>query len=267
MKRLISTPSAVVSTRSDEKSPVLDGLYHQILVEVFPTSDREVRAQELAILHALFCTAEPTSEAVIAALLCPSQDDDLYLYRGTVAAILSRLHAVMYTDNGRILSYHKSFSDFLFDRQRSGQFHCDQAARHRLFAESTFRVMKRGLRFNLANIPSSFVLDCDNSILSSEIERSIPAVLRYCCQYWSYHVCLSSFTASDSLHHDLLDFLQLRALFWIEAMNLLDLRGLCEAILRRTSDLVKKVSCVVPFQFTYFSCECKGRPVFGRQFG
>ncbi|PPQ85584.1 hypothetical protein CVT25_000026, partial [Psilocybe cyanescens] len=196
---------------------LLDTLYSQILNEAF----REFIPEEnrwkdrCSILHTFLCTAERTSTSVIANLLFTSD------YTDVAEKLLSDLHAVLYREDGLVLAYHKSFSDFIFAEARSGNFWCDQAKHHRLLAESCFRSMRDGLRFNIADISPSFVLDVDNPRLVDAVKENIPLVLSYSSRNWSYHLSAAASTISDGLHNRISDFLQLRALFWIEAMNLL----------------------------------------------
>jgi len=228
-----STPQSL----SDATSfTLLDTLYLQILRQAFrdfiPKTPKWVN--RLRILHTFLCTADRTSTSVIADLLFSSD------YTDVAEKLLSDLHAVLYTEDDRVLAYHKSFSDFIFDRARSKDFWCDQATHHRLLADSCFRVMKDGLHFNIANISSSFMLDGNNSTLADAVKTNIPPVLSYSCRNWSYHLSAAASTTSDHLRDALSDFLQLRALFWIEAMNLLRLRGHCDPMLRTAHEWVVK---------------------------
>ena len=220
-------------------SRLLDGLYHQILLEVFPSLNEDIRTHELAILHTLLCAAEPTSETVVAEMLDSAGDGDLYV--GSAKEIVHKLHAVLYTEHGRVLAYHKSFSDFIFDHDRSQEFWCNQGALHRQLTKSCFHVMKAGLKFNIANIQSSFVLDRDNPTLPIEVERHISPVLRYSCQHWSYHLRRTGSTSDNTFSSLLAEFLEIQALFWIEAMNLLKLLALCDSKLRDASKWVQEV--------------------------
>jgi len=95
-----------------------------------------------------------------------------------------------------------------------------------------------GLRFNIANIPSSFIFDRDNAALAGEVERNIRPVLSYSCGNWDHHLSATKSTPSDPLHETLSEFLQLRALFWIEAMNLLDSRGRCYPMCQKACEWV-----------------------------
>ena len=213
---------------------LLDTLYSQILDEAFRDFSPNENGWEVRcrILHTFLCTARRTSTSVVTDLLLTSG------YTDVAEKLLSDLHAVLYRKHGRVLAYHKSFLDFIFDQDRSGNFWCNQAMHHRVLADACFRCMKDGLRFNIANITSSFVLDVDNHMLADAVEENIPPVLEYSCLNWSYHVSAAASTTPDGLHDSISEFLQLHALFWIEAMNLLHLRSLCGSMLQTVHDWV-----------------------------
>ena len=214
-------------------STLLDTLYSQILDEAFRDFSPKEKEWEvrLSILHTFLCTAERTSSSVVADLLFTSDYNDI------TDKLLSDLHAVLYREHGRVLAYHKSFSDFIFDQDRSGIFWCNQGMHQRLLADACFRCMRDGLRFNIANIPSSFVFDVD-PMLADTVKENILPVLDYSCRNWSYHVSAAASIILDGLYDSISDFLKLRALFWIETMNLLGLRGLCGLMLQTVRDWV-----------------------------
>jgi hypothetical protein len=111
--------------------------------------------------------------------------------------------------------------------------------------ESCFYIMKAGLRFNIANISSSFILDRDNAALSEAVKENIPPILSYSCRSWGYHLSAATSTDPDALYQILSEFLELRVLFWIEAMNLLGSRGLCDPMLQRARECVTDVSDIL----------------------
>ena len=94
----------------------------QAFREFIPKTPKWV--DQLRILHIFLCTADRTSTSVIADLLFTSD------YTDVAEKLLSHLHAVLYTEDGRVLAYHKSFSDFLFDQARSDVFWCNHATHH-----------------------------------------------------------------------------------------------------------------------------------------
>ena len=127
-------------------------------------------------------------------------------------------------------------------------FSCNEPAHHNLLAESCFQIMKFGLRFNMGNIPSSFLFDSDNAVaLAEQVNKNISAVLRYSSQHWTHHLPSPELINIDNLLRLISEFLQICILFWIEAMNLLKLRHQCTPMLQRACEWVLKV-WIVRFQ-------------------
>jgi len=231
---------------SSDATSLVDELYRQIMCDAFSKLSRKVLARRLRILYTFLCTAERTSTSIAAALV-PDGDDE------AAKAVLRDLHAVLYTQDDRVFWYHASFPDFIFTQARSNfridkkefTFSCNQPAHHSLLGESCFRIMKSGksgLRFNMGNITSSFLFDRDNAVeLSEQVNQNISAVLRYSSRYWTQHLPSPQLINTDNLCCYISEFLQIRVLFWIEAMNLLRLRDQCTPMLRFARQWVLKV--------------------------
>ena len=247
--RVHRLPDSGIPQASKEEAPLLDCLYLQVLSDAFScVKDEDLDfKRRLEILHTFLCSAEPASTTLVAELLFPPveiEPDSAVLHAEIANGVLASLHAVLYVENGKVLSYHKSFTDFMFNRDRAKEFWCDQAQHHQLLTKSCFCVMD-GLKFNIANIESSFLLDRDNSTLQDAVKKNIPPVLRYSCRNWDYHLLGVASTDSDGFRDILSKFLQLRVLFWIEAMNLLGFRGLCDKMLQRAHKWVLKVGNIL----------------------
>ena len=105
------------------------------------------------------------------------------------------------------------------------------------------------MKFNIANIESSFIFDCDNSALADAVKQNIPSVLSYSCRKWDQHLSAVAATDSDAICRTLAEFLELRVLFWIAAMNLLGSRGLCDQMLKRARKWVPNVSHILTEYF------------------
>jgi hypothetical protein len=248
-KRLDTLPFVSDSAllRTSRETPLLDSLYLQILSDALCNFEGDFLAERLQILHTFLCTKERTSTSLVAELLFPPDETetDLAFSNTEIAdSVLASLHAVLYTESNKVFSYHKSFTDFMFNRNRAKEFWCDQAKHHQLLTNSCFRVMD-GLKFNIANITSSFLLDHDNSALPNAVKQNISPVLSYSCQNWDHHLSAVTLIDSDALCHILSEFLQLRALFWIEAMNLLGSCGLCDRMLQTAHEWVVKLQVSV----------------------
>jgi len=228
------------ATPSKGATAMIDALYRQIMVDAFSKFEDEFLTCRLRILYTFLCSAERTSSPIVATLVAEEEE--------VVIAVVEELHAVLYTQGDRVFWYHSSFPDFIFDPARSNfdnvAFWCDEAAHHNLLGESCFRVMKSGLRFNMGDIESSFLIDSDNAeALSERVDNNISTVLRYSSRHWTHHLPSGSppLVNTDNLCICISDFLQIRVLFWIEAMNLLGLRSHCTPMLQRAREWVLKV--------------------------
>jgi len=240
--QLLATSALGVPQMKDDEAPLLDQLYIQLLSNAFDNLPSAVRPDRLKILHTFLCTAERTSTSIAANLISTS---DANSFTKVVDKVLEQLHAVLYTQHDQVFWYHKSFPDFLFNPDRSKKFWCNEAENHRRLVESCFRIMKSSIRFNIANIQSSFVLDHDNSMLRDTVKQNIRPFLSYSCRNWAYHLCAVETQDMALLCETLSEFLKLPVLFWIEAMNLLGSRGLCDSMLLKACKWVTEVSVLL----------------------
>ena len=233
-------------TTSSDATFLIDGLYRQIMFDAFSKLSGKLLDRRLRTLYTFLCTAERTSSSIVAALVLDGDDQ-------TARAVLRDLHAVLYTQDDQVFWYHASFPDFIFTQARSNfcidnknfTFSCHEPTHHSLLGKSCFSIMKSdkfGLRFNMGNIKSSFLFDRDNAVeLSEQVNQNISAVLRYSSRYWSHHLPFSQRIDTDKLCCCISEFLQIRVLFWIEAMNLLGLSNQCNLMLQSARQWVMKV--------------------------
>ena len=231
---------------SSDATSLIDELYRQIMCDAFSKLSGKVLARRLRTLYTFLCTAERTSASVVAALVLDGDDE-------AARAVLRDLHAVLYAQDDQVFWYHASFPDFIFTPARSNfridktdfTFSCNEPAHHSLLGKSCFCIMKSeksGLRFNMGNITSSFLFDRDNAIvLSEQVNQNINAALRYSSRYWTHHLPSPQLINTANLCCCISDFLQIRVLFWIEAMNLLGLRNQCTPMLQIARQWVLKV--------------------------
>ncbi len=231
------------SSDATSVTSMVDDLYRHIMRAAFSELPRKVLAHRLRILYTFLCTAERTSASIVAALV-PGGGDEVPI------AVLRDLHAVLYTQNEQVFWYHASFPDFIFTQasnfsldKKDYAFSCNEAAHHSFLGESCFRIMKSesGLRFNMGNIKSSFLFDRDNADELSEHVNKISAVLRYSSRHWAHHLLSSQLIDTDNLRRCISEFLHIHVLFWIEAMNLLELRDQCTPMLQCARQWVLKV--------------------------
>ena len=234
---------------SDARQPLLiDKLYQQIMFDAFSNLDHDLFDSRLRILHTFLCTVERTSAFLITALLSESEETAKKMTK-TGIAILEELHAVLYCKDGRVLWYHASFPDFVFNHTHSTFKHgdhqisvsCNQAQHHALLTKCCFDRMKESLRFNIGDMTSSFLLDVEDPDLMQRVEANIKPFLRYACRHWAQHLAQIDQKNGEDLGDYITDFLRIRILFWMEAMNLLGSSGQCSTMLQHTHNWVLKV--------------------------
>jgi len=247
LKRL----SAILSLSSSDSGPI-DQLYQQVLREAFSdlNDDPELLSTRLSALHTFLCSVERISASVAANLLGIDID--------VADMVLNNLHAVLYVQDSKVYWYHASFRDFIFSHARSNfraddkdfRFSCDTAAQHSVLVHACFRIMnseETGLRFNMGDIKSSYLLDSEHTEeLRGNVDKNISPALRYGCAHWAHHVSLSPPSKDIPIYGVITDFLQLRVLFWIEAMHLLRSSGECPHLLHHARNWVSKVPTMFP---------------------
>jgi len=227
----------------------VDILYRQILSEAFGKLKNELRLARLKILYTFLCTEECVSTSVAAELLSDSSD-----MVERAKQVVSDLHAVLYINSGKVFWYHASFPDFIFTQARSKfpmtipqsstspqivDMSCDSASHHALLTYSCFRIMMSGLHFNICNLPSSFLFDSE--VHNLQVEEKICDILKYACQYWAKHMLQATSSDHKALQAHVVDFLHSRVLFWIEAMNLLQVSFQCSHMLQEVCNYIVKV--------------------------
>ena len=121
---------------------------------------------------------------------------------------------------------HASFTDFLTDRDRSGDYFVEVHSIHNDLAFASLGIMKDKLEFNICNLPSSYLPNSAVLDLDDRIKKRIPAELAYSCRFWTDHVREAPF--SSTLAADIQAFFNnKRLLFWFEVLSLFRLMNTC----------------------------------------
>ncbi|TFK96305.1 hypothetical protein BDV98DRAFT_608404 [Pterulicium gracile] len=163
----------------------LDALYRQVVGNMLEQSSRARRENEARrILHAILIAAQPISLDELTALV-PSVNAAFAL------KVIDSLYAVIYVSNGHIHTYHKSFPDFMLNKTRSNStFCCANSPLHLAFYQSCMSIMTKSLRFNICDLPSSYLFDSEVEALLDSVKTNIRGVvgLEYACRFWSHHL-------------------------------------------------------------------------------
>ena len=199
------------STKQHEE---LNKLYTSILSAAIGPELEEQEMNDIRLtLKTVVCAKEPMTVETLASLL--------NLTAGQVHSSLEPLKSILHVQdgiNGLVSPFHASFPDYLFDKLRSRDFHCEMTEHSEVLANCCFDLMKDKLKFNICELESSFVFDKDVLDLQERMKKSISAALSYACRYWGGHLRQGYFT--DTVHERLVEFLKHRLLFWMEVLNL-----------------------------------------------
>ncbi|CAE6438464.1 unnamed protein product [Rhizoctonia solani] len=193
----------------------IDALYTSILASIFEEArmDQTEADDVKLVLRAVLNAQEPISIETVAAL---AGVDDTQRVRLALLPLRSVLHQSEQT--GLVSTLGHSFTDFMFDHERSGSYFCDPGEHSQLIVQQCFAIMKEQLRFNICQLESSTLLDDQVHNIRSGVQRRISSTLAYACRNWASH--LTSAPKSDDLLRVLGEFLTYRLLFWIEVLSL-----------------------------------------------
>ncbi|GAB1524837.1 hypothetical protein RhiTH_007993 [Rhizoctonia solani] len=197
-----------------ENSPI-DALYTAVLKSALEDGRLGGSEKETvrAVLRTVLFAQEPISLETIAAL---SKVDGTRQVEYALNALRSVLHHSEATN--LVTTLHVSIPDFMFSQARSGQYHCDVKEHSPGLASRCFGVMKDQLRFNICDLPSSFIRDSQVDNIQVRIKAKISSTLAYACRYWPSHLVQT--TVSEDMVTALKEFLSDRLLFWMEVMCL-----------------------------------------------
>ncbi|KAL0960737.1 hypothetical protein HGRIS_005760 [Hohenbuehelia grisea] len=151
----------------------------------------------------------------------------------------SLLMGVGASDGTSVSPYHTSLRDFLTDPAHSGRFVIDLGPRSQGdLALACFRLMNRGLKFNICQLPSSCLLNSEVEGLAALVESHIGPELQYACITAGYHLHQLNKVVSNhdpgrddsdglgtvaskeqAIAESLSDFLNTKFLFWLESCS------------------------------------------------
>jgi hypothetical protein len=184
-------------------------LYNTILEISFPNpTPREMDAFR-SILGAIILAKEPLSIELLEQLLPLETSRLQHICKGLKSVV----------DSDDILRItHQSFMDFLIDGEVCPPAFCINLENEEgRLALACLRTMKSGLRFNICNLESSYLLNTEVTDMDSRTEQNIPSHLRYASLYWTNHLSASRF--DEQILKLVQDFVENQFLFWLEIMS------------------------------------------------
>jgi hypothetical protein len=224
-------------TNRDGQGP-LDELYKEVLEGYF--TDQEARLLFRSVVGQLITSIEPLCIRSLTTLRrhvdagAADDDDDDHDDDdgGAVLILLRRLGSLLSNvyssdENLPIIPLHTSFRDFLTNQEKSGEFWVDLHDAHRQLAHSCLGLLLNNLKFNICNLETSYLANKDVADLKSRIDEHIPPALFYACLFWDDH--LEHIGFETDLYGKLRTFFEMKLLFWLEALSLMNNMGLALA--------------------------------------
>jgi hypothetical protein len=142
---------------------------------------------------------------------------------GKSAEVLEDLRCVIQWSHGQLTRIlHASFSDYLTDPNRSGHqfWSVDSRTQSRSLALGCLRILNSELHFNICGLDDSHILNVEVPDLSDRIETYIPAELKYASSFWAHHLNNTGF--ESEILAELKDLINIRFLYWLEVLSLLN---------------------------------------------
>ena len=141
-----------------------------------------------------------------------------------ISTTLRHLHSVILIptyENKEIHIFHKSFPDFLQDKERciDPRFHIDPATYHKVMVLSCLELVKKLERNPCLLVP--FVINQNIPNLPQLLEKRLGGAMRYACSYWARHLNLSPVSGDCTLQIiNSVTKMLINAPPWIEVMSL-----------------------------------------------
>ena len=146
-------------------------------------------------------------------------DEFLEMPVGTTRSLLSYLQSLVTYEEGKMIRiHHTSLYDYLISPESVDlAWHIDEENQKNIIAHWCFKQMKKGLRFNICDLETSFVMNKDVVRLEERVRNNIPTSLKYACQNWALH--LRDVPYSEQLSEYLHDFAYESLLYWVEVLS------------------------------------------------
>ena len=208
------------STRSGQDP--LTELYKGVLEEYF--SDEEAQGLFRSVLGQLLAAFEPLSIQALTTLRQHTSndgDDDV----GSVVEVLHYLGSLLSNVTSPdhtlpIVPLHTSLRDFMTNEEKSSIFYVDLHIAHHELVHSCLGLMLADLKFNICGLESSYLANEDVKGLGVQIAEHLPPALSYACGLWDVH--LEHLDFETDLFGKLQTFFEMKFLFWLEALSLLN---------------------------------------------
>jgi hypothetical protein len=215
-ERLRLVVSETNSTTHEGRAGI-DSLYSQVLLHAFSdVHESAVFDNVRQVLGAIVFAFNPLSRKALSTILGLSTT--------LISTTLRHLHSVILVpadETKEIRVFHKSFPDFLQDRERCCHpgFYVNSETHHGDITLSCLQLVQK-LERNPCSLPP-FTTNQDVLELPQLLENKLGGAVRYACGYWARHLALSSIS-NDYASRIVVSATKMRGSIppWIEVMSL-----------------------------------------------
>ena len=175
--------------------------------------------------------------------------------KSSVKFVLDKLSSVLSIGvmDRRLRIGHLSFSEFLHDpNQCPKAFLINRTEGGHKLTMACLHQMKEGLKFNICDLETSYLLNSKVENLSERTKEKISGPLSYSSLYWAAHL-QDIASAQESCDPEILeetkDFFYRRFLFWLEVMSLLEQIPAANAALQITISSIEVRCSLILFAY------------------
>jgi hypothetical protein len=176
--------------------------------------------QTMKILSTILQLLEPLDYQSLAALLELEKEDVL----GALLPLSAVIH-VYDTPGAAIRIIHLSFREFMMSyvQETRPEILCGTDNQQQALVSALMKVLDRQLRFNICDLPTSYLRNIDMPDFQWRLDNYIPLHLRYAAQFWVDHLVEIAYDSWHGLRVQNLLFKKF--LFWLELLSLLGIVG------------------------------------------
>ena len=221
---------AIITRDRGRHVPLLDSMYKLTLEGIFPLNqpqDKRPLDRFRSVMEQILGMVEPLPLASLRSIRHYFMSEDL---QGIdISTIVKPLGALLSgtTDSSVVIRpLHASFSEFLTDKDRSGEYFIDSSHIHKDLAGASLGVMQVGLQFNICRLPTSYLPNSEISDLDDRIKQYISPELSYACRFWTDHLQHAEFDLALAKAIQAF-FNHKRLLFWLEVLSLVKKMNSC----------------------------------------
>jgi hypothetical protein len=170
--------------------------------------------------------------------------DLLELKKTDLLGILLPLSAVIHVSDApgtAIRIIHLSFREFMTDYVKVDrpEILCGTDNQQRALLSTLMGVLDKQLKFNICDLPTSYLRNIDMPEFQWRLDNYIPLHLRYAAQFWVDHLMKIAFDACSD--QQVQNLLFKKFLFWLEVLSLLGIVSYGQQGLSKLMEWANKV--------------------------